>query len=65
MSLNTVSLYQNDTSPEAQYYYRKVKKLLEEERKKITQNNNVDKAVMDKPILQDMYDTYEEVLARR
>lgn len=59
MSLNIISLYQNDTSSEAQYYYRKVKKLLEEEREKISQNNNVDQTIMDKPILQDMYAVYE------
>ena len=54
--------FSNDTSLKAQYYYQKINKLLKEDREKITQNNNVDKAVTYKPILQDMYDAYEEIL---
>lgn len=60
---NTLSLYQNDTSPEAQYYYKKVKKLLEEEREKIAHSNTTF-ATETEPLLQDIYEAYEEAMCK-
>lgn len=63
MQNNKLILYQNDTSPEAQYYYKKVKKLLEEERQKIV-HSNITLSTENKPLFQDMYEAYEEAMRK-
>ena len=71
MQNNKLILYANDTSKEAKQKFIQLKELLHREQalldEKQAQNYDaaLKKSEISKLILQDMYDTYEEVLARR